>query len=189
MMSFTVHTPSENALAAWLRPREYTLMLSCGFTVRSGIDVWVTDGGNCVVVTVKMDSNRYPTPPQPQKRPYTLWLPPVLDWINEVHPDPQDGEVLGADSRQAELIKAALEDAMNQAKLLPLNVSHFKDVINKGILMDVYQAPLPRSLHDDDNAIYDVPVAGMEVMSPVTVDDSQPFPIYGWMLLRWVKKQ
>ena len=56
-------------------------------------------------------------------------------------------------------------------------------VLSLGILTDRYDAPVAKSVHDQEETR--VPVDSLSGNTPHAVDNSQPFPIYGYLALEW----
>ena len=56
-------------------------------------------------------------------------------------------------------------------------------LLARGVLTDRYDAPVAHSVHDTE--VVRVPVDSLSGNTPFTVDDAQPFPVYGYLTLRW----
>jgi hypothetical protein len=59
----------------------------------------------------------------------------------------------------------------------------FGALLNRGILTDHYDAPIPASIHDGE--ITSVALDALGGGQQFSVDDDQPFPVYGWLSLGW----
>src|SRR5262249_34901340 len=64
-------------------------------------------------------------------------------------------------------------------------------IYSKGFDTDRYQLDPPGGSHDLENVVFNAAVRGGVIdtkNSGYSVDDNQPYPIYGWMSLEWVPK-
>lgn len=156
----TVRPPS-----ARLSPED-KLLLSYHFTVRTGVYVSAFAGENpdeVAVLVILNDAGYTPARiPQPQEISVSF-----------------DDLIRGAGSgRQA--LQAILGTAIG------LNPA-VEAVLAKGIVTTRYTLPPPESPKDGENVVTDQVVdAGLRVPPmPYAVDDDQPYPIYGWLNLKW----
>jgi len=163
VMSYTVRPPSPRravtgAIAAEPADR---LMARFHFTVRTGVVVQVINSGDAVTVTIAMNGNLNQRAPLPPRHDVTIGR----QELNRM--DPRAGELyLGKE------IRSGIETAGIGAKLL-----------ERGVLTDRYDAPSAHSVHDSE--ITYVQVDSLSGNTPFSVDDSQPFPIYGQLTLKW----
>ena len=58
--------------------------------------------------------------------------------------------------------------------------------LNRDWLTDIYQPPVAWSSHDSE--ITRIAVDDLRGNTPFSVDDSQPFPIYGQLRLQWERR-
>jgi hypothetical protein len=154
-MSYTVRPPSARNSPA------DRLMVTFHFTVRSGVAVQVVNSGDSVSVYVVMNGNVNQRATLPTRHDL------VIDRAALKKMDSRAGNLyLGKE------VESGLESAGIGAALLA-----------KGVLTDRYDAPVARSVHDDE--VVHVPVTSLSGNTPFSVDDGQPFPIYGQLTLTW----
>ena len=134
------------------------LLLSYHFTVRSGVVTTVEKVVNqdAVKVTVSLTNTGMQTNPPPS---------------HDVNVQISD---LGWDKEKP---------IVGLGSLNPLA----GPVIAKGLVTNRYDLPRPNSIHDSENVVTNVVV---DQITPAqarqtSLDDSQPYPIYGWITLRW----
>gem|GEM_PF-1394017 len=126
------------------------------FTIRDGVTVNVLSGvpdQDHVRVLATMNQVLYKPAPLPHKNDWSIGM----DYLDKVSPDA---------SKWATAILVGLGILVDPVKAI---------VISRGILTDLYDAPVPFSPHDGE-------------MDTVSVDNSQPFPIYGWLDVRWQRE-
>lgn len=136
------------------------LQVSFDFTTRKGVTVeaYPVDS-DAVRVVVTMNSSDY-TPPH---------LPKKHDW---------------SVSRD-ELQKST--DAYEWAFWLSVVFNPVAAaIIDRGILTDRYDAPQAPDVQPSEYSFLNIPVSDLPNPLPVSVDDSQPFPIIGWLKVLWV---
>jgi len=154
-MSYTVRPPS---------PRNSPsdrLIADFHFTVRSGVAVQVVRAGDAVKVVVAMNGNVN------TRGALTTRHDVVVDRAALTKMDPRAGELyLG---KEAE--RGVLSNGLGAVLLA------------RGVLTDRYDAPVAHSVHDTE--VVRVPVDSLSGNTPFTVDDAQPFPVYGYLTLRW----
>jgi hypothetical protein len=157
---FTVRPPSGR-----LDPED-KLLLSYHFTVRNGVYVSAFQGAypDEVAVLILMNDAAYNPAPLPPEIPISIP-------IGQVGP--------GGGSGQTD-IEAVLGVAIG---INPAVAA----VLAKGINTIRYKMPPPVSSVDADYTVTDQVVdENLRVPGqPYAVDDSQPYPIYGWLTLRW----
>lgn len=162
IMAFTARPPQPRS-----SPSE-ELRLSYHFTVRNGVSVTVVRGSSYpdeVVVIVTMNTANYNPAKLPPKQEIAV---PITGF------DPNDPNVK---VKPSDVFGASI--AANPAVAV---------VLGKGVKTDRYNLPPTQSSHDAENVITDWIVdrgIPSSVASTVSVDDNQPYPIYGWLTLRW----
>ncbi len=79
-------------------------------------------------------------------------------------------------------------DALQIADILTLDILP-AIILNRGILTDIYDAPSASSSLDNQNVAAPVSVDQIQSWAGLSEDDSQPFPIYGWLNVWWQDQQ
>ena len=79
-------------------------------------------------------------------------------------------------------------DALQIADILTLDILS-AIILNRGILTDIYDAPSASSPRDNQNVAAPVEVNQLQSWAGQSEDDSQPFPIYGWLNVWWQEPQ
>ena len=142
------------------------LLLDCHFTVRSGVTVEVTTTpypDEIQVLITMNDADYHSAPLQPKLPPkhtdsvpiLNLNLTPWTEWVL--------AEVIGI----VNPITGIAADS-------------------QGVAYDLYDAPVASSVHDSENVVTNVVVdQTMGTLTPFSVGDDQPFPIYGSLTLQW----
>src|SRR5450755_134572 len=140
------------------------LLLSYHFVTRSGVSVDVGAGQDEVTVFVTMNDVAYEPTAEPPKHDITV----PLDALRN---NPDVKKAIG------------LIEATN-----PLTAP----VLEKGIVTTRFDMPAPASSEDQVNVVQDVLVnrpggvpGGVPRGGDQPVDDTQPYPIYGWISLRY----
>ena len=154
-MTYTVRPPSGRNSPA------DRLIATFHFTVRSGVAVQVMNAGDAVNVVIAMNGNTVTRGPLPTKHDLVI-----------------DREALKKmDSRAGDLyLGKEIESGVTS-----LGVG--AALLARGVLTDRYDPPLAHSVHDTE--FVRVPVNTLAGNTPFSVDDGQPFPIYGTLTLRW----
>ena len=144
-----------------LRPQQ--LMVSFHFTHRTGVALRVFDAGNGTVgiVIVLGDLN-------PARLPAKHDL--TVQW-----------DQLG--SKYSYVI-----DALQIVDILTLDIAS-AFILNRGILTDIYDAPNASSPLDNQNVTAPVGIDQLQPWAGVSEDDTQPFPVYGWLNVWWQDQQ
>ena len=62
-------------------------------------------------------------------------------------------------------------------------------ILSLGILTDRYDAPVAASPGDNQNVAGPVPVDQLQSWAGSFEDDTQPFPLYGWLNVYWQQEQ
>ncbi|MGO4601978.1 hypothetical protein [Terrabacter sp. 2YAF2] len=75
-------------------------------------------------------------------------------------------------------------DALQIADILTLDIASAV-VLNRGILTDIYDAPSATSPLDNENIAQPVQIDELPAGAGLSEDDTQPFPIYGWLNVWW----
>jgi hypothetical protein len=155
IMSFLVRPPTPRSSP------DDKLLLSFHFTVRTGVAIEVTTGPNPdeVQVIVSMNDVNYKPAAAPPRQTVTVHL---SDLPSEA------------------------QNVLNAAGITNPIVG---PVIAKGILTDRYDLLPTQGIHDSENVVTDFVVGPGaipgSVASSASVDDNQPYPIYGWLILQW----
>jgi hypothetical protein len=154
-------------------PFGHDLVVSYQFTVRSGCNVGVSARtGDHVDVVVDLGPMRG-TPPLP-KRSERSYDPDQLDKLSAG---------VGLKIKIFELA-ATLAGA-----LVGVGALYVYFILRRGILTDDY-APLPPvNIRDGSHAVVDVPASDISPNAGVAVDDSQPWPVIGWLEASWVPRR
>lgn len=145
------------------------LVCTFHFTVRSGVVVQVSrEGGDTVRVWVSMNAASY--------KPATL-------------PVRHDAQISLADIKANKAEAAQTIDQFLAANYLTKVGLGLQGAAlaawlqSQGITYDRYAAPLAASIHDGE--IIESRVEALGSGQQFSVDDDQPFPIYGWLRLEW----
>lgn len=168
IMHFLVRPPSAPAAIGGFSAK---LAVSFHFTVRSGIAVQVfssTQDTVDVMVTVNSADKRFRAPALPTKKAH-IYTPDELKALN--------GEV------------SSIEDWINAAAiLLPLNVGIADVVLNRGVEGDQYASQENAvDMLTQTNAVQNGDPAHLPANAGITVNDNQPYPVTGWMEVKWSK--
>ena len=139
------------------------LMVSFHFTHRKGVTVWVYDAGNgSVGISILLnDLNPAPLPP---KHDLTVNWEQLGSWYPYVI------------------------DLLGIADILDLNIAP-AIILRRGILTDIYDAPSASSSLDNQNVAAPVGIDELQPWVGFSEDDTQPFPIYGWLNVWWQEEQ
>ena len=155
VISYTVRPPTPRH-----DPRD-RLMARFHFTTRTGVEIQVSNAGDSVTVFVSMNATQYTPPPLPQRHDRSITLS-ELKRENASAGKVYEGVIFGS---------------------LLINPVFAPIVLSLGILTDRYDAPIAKSVHDQEETR--VPVDSLSGNTPHAVDNSQPFPIYGYLALEW----
>jgi hypothetical protein len=161
MMSYTVRPPSPRRPGRTAAEVADRLMVRFHFTVRTGVAVQVVNSGDAVTVTIVMNGNLNTRAPLPPRHDVSVSREDLKRM------DPRAGELY-----LAKETASGIESLGIGARLLA-----------RGVLTDRYDAPYAHSVHDSE--IISVPLDSLSGNTPFSVDDSQPFPIYGQLTLTW----
>jgi len=140
------------------------LMVNFHFTHRAGVSVQVFDAGNDTVgiIIVLGDLNPARLPP---KHDLTVSWSELGSWYPYVI------------------------DALQIVDILSIPGSIVAYFLNKGILTDSYDAPSASSPLDNQNIAGPVAIGQLPAGAGISEDDTQPFPIYGWLNIWWEEQQ
>jgi hypothetical protein len=154
-------------------PFAHDLVVSYQFTVRSGCGVSVTaESGDHVDVVVDLGPMRG-TPPLPE-RGERSYDPDQLDKLS-------DGVGL-----KIKLFELAAELA---GALVGVGALYVYFILRRGILTDEY-APLPSvDIRDTSHAVFNVPAPNLSPNAGIAVDNSQPWPVIGWLEASWAPRR
>jgi hypothetical protein len=140
------------------------LYVSFHFTIRQGgVAVQVINAGSdSVRVIIVLNDAGYTPPPLPQKNDWSI----SIEDLDQLNPD----------------AASIYRDVLFASFLLnPIGAG----VLARGILTDSYDIPLASSVHDSENVVSNVPVFNLPNPTPHSIDNNQPFPIYGWLNVQW----
>jgi hypothetical protein len=146
------------------------LIVNFHFTVRTGVAVQAFDAGNDTVGLIIVLGSLNPSP-LPAKHDSTIqW-----DQLGDEYSWLIDGLQI------VDLLTGKAISAI---------------VLNRGILTDRYDPPIASSSHDFENLagpvpideLLHAPVGGFQLPPGCSIDDGQPFPIYGWMNVYWQER-
>jgi hypothetical protein len=142
----------------------YMLVARFHFTVRTGVTVQVTpESGDAVRVHIVMNSVSYKLAQLPPKKDRRVKF----------------GDLISLEPEAA----ASINDFLEYDKPTHL----WKLGVADDVLTDAYDAPVAASGRDDE--IVSAPVNALGERQHFSVDDNQPFPIYGWLALYWQESQ
>jgi len=161
----TVKTSQKLPIAAV----DYRLVVSFHFTTRTGCSVEVTPNDNTSVrVYIVMNSAGYTSPSLPTR--------------NDLHYSIEDLNNAAGASTGDEVGEAIL-GALNTI-LDPTGTA----ILARGLKTDLYDAPPPVNFlkASTTNAALNVPANAIPAGQGITVDNSQPYPITGWIEVGYV---
>lgn len=148
------------------------LFVSYQFTVRSGCAVQVTSSGpDTVDIFVSLSSGGYTPPPLPKRNGRRYHR----DELKALRED------AAKDYLEVEILSAAAQ------LLLPgsiLSAAEVAIVLERGIETDEY-VPLPSVNILDAGHAASAPANNIPAGAGVVLDDSQPYPIFGWLEVRF----
>jgi hypothetical protein len=158
-MSYLVRPPEPRPSAS------ADLLVSGHFTVRPGVRVELSPAGSdAVLVTVVMEESAYQPPPLPRRSDLSV----------------SEGD-LPADVQAG--FRALVAAILGLAGFA--HAAWFSVVLGRGILTDRYAAPRAISAADTQNVLRDVPAGALAGRRATAIGTDQPFPVYGWLTLRW----
>lgn len=167
-----IRPPSPTGIHTTVSPFK-RLAVSFHFTVRSVCAVQITQSANDTVDVFISFSHAGRTPPPLPNRKGRRWS---RDEINRLDPD--------ADKSYLEV--EALSAAVQLATGNPIGAAIVTEILERGIETDEYD-PLPEvNVLDSQNAVTKVFADSIPAGRGVSQNDSQPYPIYGWLEVKWV---
>ncbi len=132
------------------------LIVAFHFTVRTGVTLALASvDSDGVRVSIEMNEQAYKSAPLPQKSEPTISFGDL-------------GKLMFPD--WAKIVIDIFD-------VLP------NPVLDSGIKTDRYSAPVAASAHDSE--ITTVALDNLGSVAHYSVDDSQPFPVYGWLNVQW----
>ena len=132
------------------------------FTTRTGVAVQVTqENKDSVRVYVVINGDAYKPARLPVRHDQNITFDQIKKWAPE--------------------LKKKIDLLLIGVDILRFPVGF---IISKGILTDLYDAPVAASIHDGEINVSPVDTVG-SIQKQFSVDDDQPFPIYGWLSLEW----
>jgi hypothetical protein len=148
----------------------YKLVVSFHFTIRSGfaVEVRYNDAGS-IAVSITMNAAGYTPPALPHRRDRT-YSRTEIDELNH-----EAGKVYS----MVELISGAL------SLVLGVLAAAVTAILSRGIKTDTYDALKEVDILDAQQAVMNVFATSIPAGAGVSVDDSQPFPLYGWIEAKW----
>lgn len=159
-MSYTVRPPTPR------KSPSDQLMVHFRFKVRTGVSAQLVKAGDAVTVNIVMNDQLYKRAALPRRHDLNISRQALSD----------------ADSGAGE---AYLADEVFQG-ISSLGIDAV--ILNRGILTDRYDAP-KQPPNPDFGGFTDLPVSALNgpTSSPpgISIDDGQPFPIYGTLNLTW----
>jgi hypothetical protein len=171
LLHFLVRPPSDpvHAIATVQK-----LSVSYHFTVRTGCAVQViSSSADTVDVYVVMNSASYHPPPLPARTTHNY----SQGELNSLDNGAGD-QILGA---------SALADAVTILTGGTVKATVVEAILSRGVQGDEY-ASLNHAVDmlNTNNAVMDSLAANIPPNDGVTVDDTQPFPVSGWLEVKWV---
>jgi hypothetical protein len=166
-------SPANPLLAQQLLAQQ--LSVSFHFTVRKGCAVQVTSSARDTIdVFIALSDGDYHPPPLPAGSEKT-YSRQELDALSK-----------GAGTQILEL--DAIAGALALATGGPVNTAKVELILGRGIKTDTY-APVSGAVDilSADNAVRDVPANSIPAGKGVTQNENQPFPISGWLEVKWVR--
>jgi hypothetical protein len=151
----------------------FRLATSFHFTVRSGCAVQVASStSDSVDVFVSLSHAGYVPPALPNRRGHRYSREELTKLNRDVGPAYLEGEAI---SVAAQLFLGGVIGAAAVGLIL-----------ERGIETDDYDAPKPVNILDQTNAVNNAFADSIPVGAGVSQDDSQPYPIYGWIEVKWI---
>jgi hypothetical protein len=148
------------------------LIVSFHFTVRTGVAVQVIgpgtifSGTDAVGVIISMNDVGYTGPPLPTRQVINL----SMDDLGKANPEARQAYEEGIITAAG----AAITGLTNPAAAA---------LLAQGVTTDRYSAPVAASPRDSELTI--TPATDIAGPTPFSVDDGQPFPVYGFITVEW----
>jgi hypothetical protein len=147
------------------------LQVSYQFTCRTGVGVQVLGQDDHVDVLVVLNSAGYHAPPLPPRQS-DVWTKDRLD---------------GIDSASADLITfeqaASLLTLFTVPPFGEIDLANAESALADGIITDSYDVPDVDAL-DRSHAVPFVPLNQIPAGAGIVLDDSQPYPVFGFLEIR-----
>jgi hypothetical protein len=159
------------------------LFVSYHFTVRHGVTVAVTpNDAESVRVSVLMNAAQYQPPKPPASHDYSVSSTQLLhDTVQ-----PWSAWLLAPLAAAGGAVMCAL------IGVLSLNPEHLAGCLYavvmflaRGVKTNIYDSPAIGSPLDGQNVVKDLEADQLRGSAQQSVDDNQPFPIYGYVNLHW----
>ena len=172
LLHFLVRPPSLTK-SPILAPRK--LSVSFHFTVRSSCAVQVTSSASDTIdVFVVLNHAGYHPPPLPNRGTHKY----SREELDKLRPG------VGADYLAAQVL-APLVLTLTGHPVEPVTVEL---ILNRGINGDVYDSlNNVVNMLSRNSAVENVSPNNIPANAGVTQDDNQPFPVYGWLEVKWVR--
>jgi hypothetical protein len=156
----------------------YELAVSFQFTMRNGCQVEVTEGAdNSVEVTVTLDSGMY-SPPDLPFRKNCVYSNSELNSL---------AQGVGTDLIVGETIAGLVSLALTEVSLPFAVILAYVDIIlARGLKVDAYDAIPEVNILDTSQAVLNAPVDNIPPGMGKVLDNTQPYPIYGWLDVKWI---
>ena len=159
----------------------YELAVSFQFTTRHGCQVAVTKGaGNSVEVTVTLDSGKYSPPPLPVRRNCVY----SADELNSL------AKGIGTDLLVGETLAGFVSVLLTLTPItLPFAVivAYTDIILGRGLKLDAYDAIPEVNILDNSHAVLNAPVNNIPSGQGTVVDNTQPYPVFGWLDVKWIQ--
>jgi hypothetical protein len=156
---------------------QWQLSLSYHFTVRSGVAVQITSSAaDTVDVWVALNSANYSAPALPHNAGYRYSQSQL-----EANPD------VGNSYWEVEALSAAIHALLPGTIIASAIIDGF---LGRGVQGDFYDSqtntvnPLATT-----GAVINVNTSNIQANAGITVDDNQPYPVTGWLEVKWVENQ
>jgi hypothetical protein len=152
------------------------LFVSFHFTVRNGCAVQVISSARDTIdVFIALSDGGYHPPPLPANNGKRSWSTDELDALS-----PGSGKKI--------VDKERLTTAAGLLIGGPVHAAEIALVLRRGIKTDAY-APVSGAgdILSADNAVRDVLANSIPAGKGVTTNENQPFPIVGWLEVKWVR--
>ncbi|MDQ6901903.1 MAG: hypothetical protein M3139_02680 [Bacteroidota bacterium] len=151
------------------------LVVSYRFKIRSGCAVQVVQNdAQSFGVFIVLNSAGYTPPPLPHRNGVRI----SKDQIDKLSTD------AGTKYLEAEAISTAVQlifGGVIGAVIVDL-------ILNRGVETDQYDPLKENNILDRTSAVIDAPANNIPRNSGIITDNSQPFPISGWIEARWIEK-
>jgi PASTA domain len=176
--NFLIRPP---ALPQGVSPASLKLNVSFNFVVRSGCTVGVTSSGSDTInVSVVMDQAGYKPPSLPAKA-HRTFTPDDL-----VREDPDVASDIVTAKHDAEGLGAAEGFVLAGALGAGIGAAASDWFISHGIETDAYASLESFDIESEEGAVLNASASVIPPHAGIAVNDSQPYPVYGWLKVSWV---